>query len=144
MNVVQQILRWEQPRHKVLFLVLRVILGSIIVIKGIIFLRNIEYLDTLLKHSIFRWDMSFWVYYIAFAHLLGGIFIIMGLLTRVAVLLQVPMLAGAVFCINHWDCILLANGECILSLFVLAMLFYFLAKGSGEISVDRYLKNHLL
>jgi uncharacterized membrane protein YphA (DoxX/SURF4 family) len=144
MNVVQQIIKWEQPRHKVLFLTLRVTLGLIIVLKGIIFIRNFEYLNSLLRHSSFRLGISFWVYYIGFAHLLGGIFIIMGLLTRVAVLLQVPVLAGAVFFINHWENVFSRNGEFILSLLVLCMLFYFLAKGSGEVSVDRYLKNHLL
>ena len=42
MNPVQQILKWEHSRHKMLVLVLRVILGIIITFKGIVFISNKE------------------------------------------------------------------------------------------------------
>ena len=142
MNLVQQIAKWEHPRHKILVLVLRVILGLIITFKGIVFINNFEYLDSLLRHSTFSAGISFWLYYIVFAHLLGGIFIIVGLLTRVAVLIQVPVLAGAVFFINPWEHGFALNGEFALSLLVLCMLLYFLIMGPGEISMENYLKNH--
>ena len=143
MNLVQQIVKWEHPRHQRFLLVFRITLGLILLLKGAIFLRNVEYIDSLLLHSRFRLGESFWVYYIGFAHLLGGIFIIIGLLTRVAVLTQVPVLAGAVFFINPHEGAYM-NGEFLLSLFVLCLLFYFLAKGPGEFSIDAYLNDHFL
>jgi len=96
----------------------------------------------LLRPSTFSAGISFWVYYIVFAHLVGGIFIIVGLLTRAAVLIQVPVLAGAALFINPGEHGFALNGEFALSLLVLCMLFYFLFKGPGEISMDNYLRNH--
>jgi uncharacterized membrane protein YphA (DoxX/SURF4 family) len=144
MNLVQQIIKWEHPRHKILVLVLRVILGIIITFKGVVLINNFEYLDSLLRHRTPGAGISFWIYYIVFAHLLGGIFIIVGLVTRVATLIQVPILAAAVFFINPGEHGFVLNGEFALSLLVLCMLFYFLFKGAGEISMDNYLKNHEL
>ena len=144
MSLVQQIIKWEHPRHKTLILVLRVILGIIITFKGIVFINNFEYLDLLLRHSTFSAGTSFWIYYIVFAHLLGGIFITVGLLTRAAILIQVPVLAGAVFFINPGEHGFSLNGEFAISLLVLCLLLYFLFKGPGEISMDNYLVNHEL
>jgi uncharacterized membrane protein YphA (DoxX/SURF4 family) len=144
MNLVNKILRWEHPRHQLLVLITRVVLGIIITLKGIIFISNIEYLDSLLQHSTFSAGVSFWIYYIVVAHLLGGVFIIAGLLTRVAMLVLLPVLAGAVFFVNPGEHGLVLNGELVLSLLVFCMLFYFLFKGPGEISMDNYLRNHEL
>jgi uncharacterized membrane protein YphA (DoxX/SURF4 family) len=144
MNPVHKILRWEHPRHQLLVLITRVVLGIIITLKGIIFISNIEYLDSLLQYSTFSAGVSFWIYYIVVAHLLGGVFIIVGLLTRVAMLVLLPVLAGAVFFLNPGEHGLVLNGELVLSLLVFCMLFYFLFKGPGEISMDNYLRNHEL
>ena len=39
-------------------------------------------------------------HYVVVAHLLGGFLIAIGLLTRVAVVSQIPVLLGAVFIVN--------------------------------------------
>lgn len=125
-------------------LILRVVLGIIITFKGILFLTNMDYLNTLLQQSTFHISESFWVYYIAVSSLVSGIFIITGLFTKWATLMQIPVLIGAVFFINPGDGGFSLNGEFILSLFVLGMLCYFFIKGAGEISMEHYLKDHEL
>ena len=144
MNFVQQIRRWEYARHKTIFFVVRVILGLTLILKGIIFQQNFNRLDLLLHHSAFHLGSSFWVYYIGFAHLLGGILIIIGLLTRLAVLAQVPVVAGAVFFINPYVGGCMLNNGFLFSLIVLLLLFYFLAKGPGGFSMDAYLEEHFM
>jgi putative oxidoreductase len=136
MNFVQEIRRWKYARQKSVFFLLRVILGLTLILKGIIFQKNFNRLDLLLHHSAFHFGLSFWVYYIGFAHLLGGIFIIIGLLTRLAVLAQVPVVAGAVFFINPYEGGCLLNNGFLFSLVVLLVFFYFLAKGAGGFSMD--------
>lgn len=145
MDLAHKILKWEHQRHKIFVLFFRVILGIIITFKGIIFLNNFTYLDLLLRHSsLYKFAESFWVYYIAFANLLCGVFIVTGLFTRVVVLMQIPVLIGAVLFINPGEQAFTLNGEFALSLLVLGMLFYFLFKGPGEISMDNYLISHEL
>ena len=103
------------------------------------------FLNSLLLHStLHRYAESFWTWYIALANLLCGIFIITGLFTRVVIIMQIPVLMGAILFINPGEHAFHLNSEFALSLVVLCMLFYFLLKGPGEISMDNYLRNHEL
>jgi len=87
--------------------------------------------------------VTFLVGYITFAHLFGGAFIMLGLLTRFAVFLQLPILIGAVY-YNITPNAFGTGGELLLSIVVLVLLIYVLLYGSGPISMDDYLKKHLL
>ena len=69
--------------------------------------------------------------YIAFAHLLGGFLLVLGLLTRFACLLQIPILLGAIIFVNSSGGILKPFSELSLSILVLLLLVYFLIVGNG-------------
>jgi putative oxidoreductase len=69
--------------------------------------------------------------YVAFAHLLGGALLTLGLLTRFACLLQIPILLGAVFLVNATGNFLQPFSELYLSILVLLLLVYFLIVGNG-------------
>ncbi|HMH34800.1 MAG TPA: DoxX family membrane protein, partial [Puia sp.] len=69
--------------------------------------------------------------YIAFSHLLGGFLLILGLLTRFACLLQIPILLGAIIFINSSGDVLKPFSELALSILVLLLLIYFLIVGNG-------------
>lgn len=70
--------------------------------------------------------------YIAFAHMLGGVLLILGVLTRFACLIQIPILLGAIFFVNTdlyrpFSAVLLPIG-------VLLLLICFLVLGNGKLS----------
>lgn len=144
MGIVQRINHWSHAQYNILHLVVRVILGVILVLKGISFISNAALLSDLISQSRFQAIETFLVSYVTFAHLFGGIFLILGLLTRLAVALQIPALIGAVFFINPLQSDSLISGEFILSIVVLCLLIYYLIKGPGVISMDAYLKKNLL
>lgn len=145
MNLAHTILKWEQSKHKLFVLFFRVLLGVIITFKGIIYLGNLTSPDSLVQHgALYRFAESFWVYYAALASLICGILIITGFLTRVAVIMQIPVLIGAVLFINPGDHVFALNGKLAVSLAVLGMLTYFFLKGPGEMSMDNYLRNQEL
>lgn len=77
------------------------------------------------------------VHYIAPAHFVGGVLIIFGLLTRWAIIAQLPVLIGAVL-INFIGVMNPTN--LVISLSVMALCIFFLFYGSGKHSVDKYLK----
>lgn len=83
-------------------------------------------------------------HYVAFAHLVGGFLIALGLKTRFAILFQLPILIGAVFFVNIDQGFLSVsnNLEFELSLIVLVLLLVFLFYGSGKVSMDNWWKNH--
>jgi uncharacterized membrane protein YphA (DoxX/SURF4 family) len=74
-------------------------------------------------------------HYILFAHIMGGFLLAVGLLTRFACILQIPVLIGAIIFINA--SMLRPFSEIFLSLLILMLLVYFLVIGGGPWSLDR-------
>ncbi len=122
---------------------IRIIAGFLLVHKGILFVSHSAYLETLVRETTSDIAVNFLVNYIGFAHLFGGAFIMLGLLTRFAVVLQLPILLCAIY-YNLAPTAFGTGSEVLLSIIVLLMLGYLLYKGSGYLSMDDYMKNHLL
>jgi putative oxidoreductase len=72
--------------------------------------------------------------------LLCGFFLTVGLFTRAAAIIQIPVLFVAVFFVNLPQ---VAGGafELILSIVMLLLLFLFAIKGSGPCSADEYFRS---
>ena len=68
---------------------------------------------------------------IAFAHILGGVLLVLGMLTRFACLIQIPVLLGAIIFVNAKQGIWTPFSELWLSILVLLLLIYFLVIGNG-------------
>ncbi len=144
MGIVQHFQHGHYTRKDLTNTVLRVILGLILLGKGIAFLSNAEELRQVILDSQFRAGAAFLVSYVIFAHLFGGVFIIIGLFTRIVALLQLPILIGALFFIIPGQGISEYSGEFFLSVFVLLLLVYILVSGPGDLSMDDYLRERLL
>jgi putative oxidoreductase len=142
MNIIQKWEAYGETHHPAWLDSLRILLGFIILAKGVVFIADTAALHTLIQSSGYPWT-SFWLaHYVAFAHLVGGILIILGLKTRIAILFQLPILLGAVFLVNAPRGFFTGNSELMFSIFVLALLVFFFFWGSGPISADHYLRHH--
>lgn len=73
-------------------------------------------------------------HYVLFAHILGGVLLATGLLTRLACIIQIPVLLAAIF-LNIFN----QFSELSLSILILLLLVYFLIVGSGRWSLDWYI-----
>jgi uncharacterized membrane protein YphA (DoxX/SURF4 family) len=139
MNTLHRIETWADAHHPIWLDFLRMALGIFLVYKGIFFIQNTDALLALIKGPDSAFVTLALAHYVAFAHLVGGILIAIGLMTRMAILFQLPVVFGAVFFIN------LARGifdhEFELSFLVLVALIMFLVFGSGKLAVDRYIVN---
>ncbi|PSL20321.1 DoxX family protein [Chitinophaga ginsengisoli] len=148
MNLLQRIDRWGERHHPRWLDGLRVLLGVFLFYKGVVFIQNIDVLKSVIDQSPWLTVMSFWLaHYIVFAHLLGGILIVFGLLTRVAILAQIPILLGAIFIVHtstglHTTGLFNVHAETGLSILVLLLLVFFLVEGSGPMSFDDYMRRH--
>ena len=132
---------YTKPYKPAILTLLRVALGVIIFIKGIGFLQETAILEDKL-HFVGEGSQSELAQIITWMHLLGGFMIATGLLTRFAAVMQVPILAGAVFMVNIKEGFITGNTELWLSLVILIGLFIFVVKGSGVISSDQYFKSY--
>ncbi|WP_242918553.1 DoxX family membrane protein [Pontibacter liquoris] len=145
MNVSQdmnRVERWTDSHHPLWLDFVRIGLGLFILAKGIMFIQNTDALLHILRTSRFEWVSLGLAHYVAFSHLFGGLLITLGLLTRVAILFQIPILLGAVIFVNSQRGFYVENTELWLSLLVLGLLIFFLIFGSGRFSLDHYMKVH--
>jgi len=139
MNLLQRIEFWGDRHHPRWIDILRFALGIFLMFKGYEFLENmstmISRMGTVLPNSYFA--LSMLGHYIVFAHLVGGLFLAVGLLTRAACIFQIPVLIGAIIFINQTD-MLRPFSQLAVTISVLILLIYFLVAGNGPWSVDHY------
>lgn len=121
------------------FELLRVYLGVGLFVRGVLFIANSGAFMDLIGTSSAAWLTSVaLIHYVALAHLVGGVMIAIGLFTRAAALVQLPVLVGAV-AVVHFQGGLIAPSQSLefsaLVLFLLVLIFLW---GSGDLSVDHY------
>src|SRR6478736_5480504 len=120
--------------------ILRIVLGGILIWKGINFIRDTSLVRSLIEKTgvdIFSQYSGTLGLIVTILTLLGGLFITIGLFTRAVSIIQIPILLVAIFFVN------IKNAgdnlfELILTIIVLGLLILFAIKGSGFLSADEY------
>ena len=139
MNLLEKFEQWGDRHHPKWLDIIRIALGLFLCYKGVDFLRNASALISLMnsRQPFNSFIIVLLAHYVTFAHILGGIFLTIGMFTRAACLIQIPILIGAIIFIN----INVAKdtfspySELVLSILVLLLLIYFLIIGNGPLSV---------
>ena len=134
-TTVKGLNKWANRHTSYPLDLLRIALGVFLLIKGTSFITSSqEVTDTFATLSNFSGGM-FIFHYVAAAHIMGGVMIAFGLLTRWAIWAQLPILLGAVIISfigpMHW-------GNLIMALVTLAVCIFCLVYGSGRHSADYY------
>lgn len=130
------------PTHRHLTVdVLRMYLGVGLFVRGILFLKEPQVLLYWIDQAGRQWLWPFLVaHYVILAHLVGGLLLAVGLFTRFAALIQVPVLLGATLLV-HWGDGLFTRGQSLeLTALVLFLLLLLTFHGSGRLSLDHYLR----
>ena len=84
-------------------------------------------------------ELSIIIRYVTFIHMVGGLLIALGILTRLSCLLQLPVLIAALFMLHVFKSPL--NSDLWLTIITSFLLIIFMITGSGPLSLDRYLKD---
>ncbi|MDQ6845521.1 MAG: DoxX family protein [Bacteroidota bacterium] len=134
MNYFRRLELWGNSHHPKWMDVIRIALGIFLVYKGVDFLFNMSMLINLMANRTSFGSFAFILagQYVVFAHILGGIFLILGLFTRFASAINIPILLGAVIFVNSSRDMLQPYSELIFSIVVLLLLIYFLIAGNGH------------
>ena len=121
---------------------LRIVLGVILIWKGINFIRDTATLKSLIEYTgvgIFTQNAATLALVVTILTLLCGFFITVGLFTRIASIVQIPIVLVAIFFVNIKS--INRNGvELALTVIVLLLLILFVIKGSGALSADEYFR----
>lgn len=116
---------------------LRIFFGALLFYRGYYFVENLSEIYALIEET-FTIATFFVVHYVVAGHLVGGIMLCLGLLTRFAALIQIPILIGAAFFVHGMGLFGPAT-EQEYTLLVLVLLIVFFFYGGGKWSVDHNL-----
>jgi putative oxidoreductase len=146
MNLIQRVEHWGDTHHPKWLDVIRMALGVLLFLKAIEFINNMDLLSSLMGKSSFLGSLSLGVmgHYIIMVQLVGGFLVAFGLLTRLACLMQIPILLGAVIFVNAPSGVVPPDSNWWLSVLILALLIFFTIEGGGPWSADRMLKQYPL
>ena len=142
MDMLNKIERWGDTHHPAWMDVVRIGLGVLLFVKGISFISDTTRLSHLISNMDFHLYSVMAVHYVAFAHIFGGFLIVLGCLTRISAVFQIPILITAVFFVNIRSGFSYLNSELWLSMITLLLVITFAVIGSGRFSMDEWMKNH--
>lgn len=137
MGTIKSLNKWANAHTYLPLDLIRVALGVFLFIKGIHFVNNMQSLIQLFEPIQNMPGGMIWLHYVMPAHFIGGVLIAFGLLTRWAIIAQLPILIGAIS-INFLGEMNAAN--LIMATLMFLICLFFLFYGSGKHSADYYFR----
>ncbi|TBW28427.1 DoxX family protein [Gramella sp. KN1008] len=134
---IKSLNKWANAHTYYWLDILRIALGVFFFIKGIQFISQTETLVELIQPLRGFGGIMLVIHYVAPAHLVGGLLIAFGLLTRWALIAQLPILLGAII-INFVG--IMNPAGLIEAAVVLVFTIFFIFYGSGKHSADYNMK----
>lgn len=139
MNLLNKVQNWGNHHHPKWIDYFRILLGLVLIWKGIAFASNLHAFTNMMKDAMLgvAVSISLMAHIIIVLHIIGGILIAIGSQTRLFCALNLPILVVAVFFVNIKADIFRPYAEFWVSCIVLIGLVCFLIEGDGVLSVER-------
>lgn len=137
MNTIKKWNKWANSHSYFVIDLMRVLIGVFMLYKGLSFMSKPEYYDLFGEELKKLGGGVNLIHLVVSLNVIGGIMIIVGLLTRWVILLQIPILIGAAI-VNITGKMEIQNF--ILALVILCVFVFFFFFGSEKHSADYYFK----
>ncbi len=129
--------RWADDHRAAALDLVRMYLGLGLLVRGLLFLSEpASYVDLLPGGAESPYASVILAHYVGLSHVGGGLLLMLGLLTRVAALVQVPVLAGAALLV-HLPAAGVFSESFAFTAFVAVLLGVFVVWGGGPWSLDQ-------
>jgi uncharacterized membrane protein YphA (DoxX/SURF4 family) len=135
MKLLSELIKWFEKHNNLAYSFIRIFLGIALLIRGLILSSDPQTITQWIGANQWYW----WYSYIIVIHIIGGFLLAIGFSSRLAALLQIPVLIGAVFFIHLKQGLMRVEQSLELSVLVLILLIIFVIFGSGDLSVDNYI-----
>jgi putative oxidoreductase len=136
---MQKFIVWAESRRELWLDCIRIYLGLGLLARGLLLITNTStgYFVNLLQRADHPWLLTgAMLHYVMLAHFVGGILLTIGFLTRLAAIVQIPILAGAVFFVHRQDGLFAMGQSLEFSALVLFLLVIIAVAGAGKYSLD--------
>jgi putative oxidoreductase len=123
--------------HSIGYALIRIFLGVALLIRGLILIGDPEAIFALTRFENFHMFYS----YVTMGHIVGGGLLAIGFFTRLAALIQIPILASAAFILHIREGLMMGGGGQSIELasLVLVLLVVYFIFGSGPLAIKKYI-----
>ncbi len=139
MKDVQEMNHWIKTHGDLALDLMRIYLGIGLMIKAVFFMSHSDYFLQLMETVGSMWFApAILMHYVILAHLFGGLCLTLGLITRAAALVQLPILLSAMFYVHlpHMVSSIEARQSMEFAGLVLFLLILISVYGAGRWSLD--------
>ncbi len=140
MNLIKNIQDWTNSHNPKWLALFRVALGAALLLKGVSLLNNLPDFGRLVDENNLSGYKNLIVDSVPWIHIAGGFLIIIGMFTRFAALIQVPILLATILFISSKQGYFSIQTDLAVSLVILFLLLVFILEGSGPLSLAGYFK----
>ena len=136
---MHRFIAWAESHRELWLDCVRIYLGLGLLARGLLLITNTStgYFVDLLQRSGQPWLLTgALLHYVMLAHFIGGALLTIGFLTRIAAIVQIPILLGAVFIVHRQDGLFAMGQSLEFSALVLFLLVIVAVSGAGKYSLD--------
>ena len=126
------LIKLEGKQHTA-YAYIRIFLGIAMAVRGLILITNPDSMSQLVNEQ----QMYLGYAAVAMVHLVGGVFLAIGFYPRLASLLLIPVLMGAVFVVHAGEGLMTAGQSLELAVMVLFLLVIFAVFGPGPLDITK-------
>jgi len=125
--------KWGNNNRDLGLLSLRIVLAAVLLLKGFRFLFHSDELTNVISTYNPTTIAVIFTWFVILADMVGGIFILIGVLTRATCIVQIPILIGAM--LLSLETHVLNSSEWLLAFVTFFLIVYLYIYGSGKFSV---------
>ena len=133
---------WIEKNRDLVWDALRMYLGLALFVKGLAYLATPNELAAIMESHHVPLASSALAKYVAATHVAGGLALAFGVFTRLAALIQIPNVLGALLYVHLGNGLFSPAQTLELDALVLVILTLFAAGGAGRFSVDWSFERH--
>lgn len=140
MNLIKNIQDWTNSHNPKWLALFRVALGAALLLKGVSLLNNLPDFGRLVDENNLTGYKDLIIDSVPWIHIAGGFLIIIGMFTRFASLIQIPVLLATILFISSKQGFFSIQTDLSISLVIIFLLLVFILEGSGPLSLAGYFK----
>lgn len=141
MNLIKNIQDWTNSHNPKWLALFRVALGAALLLKGVSLLNNLPDFGRLVDENNLTGYKDLIIDSVPWIHIVGGFLIIIGMFTRFASLIQIPVLLATILFISSKQGFFSIQTDLSISLVIIFLLLVFILEGSGPLSLAGYFKD---
>ena len=134
--------QWISANRDLVWELVRIYLGFALVIKGFAYMFHHRELALSMEASGVPFASPGVAELVALAHIVGGLMMTFGILTRIGAIIQIPNLVGAVLFVHMKEGLFTQGGSLEFAMLVLFLLGVIAVVGAGRMSIDWFFSEH--